>query len=336
MRKLRLLLFPFAGIYYVITLALNKLYDTGMLSSKSFPIPVICVGNLSVGGSGKTPMIEFIIRILKDNHQVAVLSRGYGRTTKGYLDVLPESLAIQVGDEPLQFAQKFKDCIVAVCEDRQEGIKRLLRKTKTPKVILLDDAFQHRKVQAGFYVLLTPYDDLYSNDYLLPAGNLREPRGGASRADVIVVTKCPDTISQKEQLEIREKLAIKSYQKLYFSKINYSKQLYSSDQQLGLQNLKSRKITVVTGIANPKPLLDYVQTKGLSFEHKMYGDHHNFTTSEISELDMVECILTTEKDYMRLQPLLQMKQLFYLPITVTFLGGDEQVSNDIKQFVSTF
>lgn len=335
MRKLRLLLFPFAGVYYAITLARNMLYDAGILSSRTYALPVICIGNLSVGGTGKSPMTEFVIRLLKNKYQVATLSRGYGRASKGYKDVHPHSQATEVGDEPLQFAQKFKDIQVAVCEDRQEGIKRLLSKPTSPQVILLDDAYQHRKVKAGFYIVLTPYGDLYSNDYLLPAGNLREPRGGASRADIVVVTKCPEQVSQQEQRHIEKQLGIRSHQELFFSKIRYSEEVYGSDIQRSLKSLKTTNITLVTGIANPQPLLSYLQAQGLFFSHKAYGDHHNFTNSEIRELEKVDCILTTEKDYVRLRPLLQLKSLFYLPIRVCFLGGDDEISKKIERYVTT-
>ena len=335
MRKLRLLLFPFAGIYYVITLVRNKLYDTGIFKSIKYDVPVICVGNLSVGGTGKSPMTEYIIRLLRDEYKVATLSRGYGRKTRGYKDVSAQSIAANVGDEPLQFAQKFNDIQVAVCEDRQSGMERLLSKEPPPQVIILDDAYQHRKVTAGFNVLLTSYGDLYKDDYLLPAGNLREPRGGALRADVVVVTKCPDVISADEQRDIRSSLAVNAGQEVYFSKIAYDSQIRSQDGEASLHRLKTMNVTLVTGIANPKPLLEYLDAQGLSYFHKSYGDHHNFSAAEITDLEGVECILTTEKDYVRLRPLLSHKQLYYLPIRATFMYNGEDFSMQVKGFVES-
>ncbi|WP_298329049.1 tetraacyldisaccharide 4'-kinase [uncultured Dokdonia sp.] len=336
MRKLRLLLFPVAGIYYLVTLTRNKLYDTGIFKSKKYDIPVICVGNLSVGGTGKSPMTEFVVRLLHHDYNVATLSRGYGRKTKGYLDVHPENQATMVGDEPLQFAQKFKNIQVAVCEDRQTGIQTLLSKVNAPEVVVLDDAYQHRKVEAGFYILLTAYSDLYSNDFLLPAGNLREPRAGASRADVIVVTKCPENLSSQEQASIVDSLNVNKTQQVYFSTISYDEMVYSALGPVPLNRLKVKKVTLVTGIANPKPLSAYLASQGLSFSHEAYGDHHNFTSSEIEILDTLDCILTTEKDYVRLRPLLKMSDLYYLPIKAQFLDGEELLSEEIKNFVSSF
>lgn len=336
MRKLRLLLFPFAGLYYVITLLRSKLYDLNLFSSKEYALPVICIGNLSTGGTGKSPMTEYMIRLLKDDYNLATLSRGYGRSTKGYLDVISSSLATQVGDEPLQFAQKFNDIHVAVCEDRQTGIERLIEKGEKLDCILLDDAYQHRKVKAGFYIVLTSYKDLYSKDYLLPSGNLREPRSGAKRANVVVVTKCPDILSKEEQDQIEKSLSLESNQTLLFSKIVYEQLLYSERGTSQLNSLKTQKVTLVTGIANPKPLEIYLLKQGLLYNHKTYGDHHNFSSSEIEELDQLDCILTTEKDFVRLQPLLKKVKLYYLPIRVKLLDKGDTFKNEIIQYVSSF
>lgn len=336
MRKLRLLLFPFAGVYYLVTLTRNKLFDAGILASKQYDVPVICIGNLSVGGTGKSPMTEYVTRLLKNNYKIATLSRGYGRTTKGYKDVAATSLATEVGDEPLQFAQKFNDIDVAVCENRQVGIATLLNKKQTPEVIILDDAYQHRKVTPGFTVLLTAYNDLYSNDYLLPAGNLREPRSGSQRADVIIVTKCPEYLSKEEQHKIKSNLQPTERQQVFFAKIAYDDCVYSKSGSAQLHSLKVHNVTLITGIANPKPLADYLSSDGLSFEHKSYGDHHNFSSSEIAELEKLDCILTTEKDYVRLRPQLKMKHLYYLPIKVEFLSDAQVFDKKLLDYVASF
>ncbi len=336
MRKFRLLFFPIAGIYFLITLLRNKLYDANILSSKKYSFPIICVGNLSVGGTGKSPMTEYIIRLLLDTYKVATLSRGYGRSTSGYKDVMSSSVVTEVGDEPLQFAQKFKEVSVAVCENRQAGIETLLSKKEKPDLIILDDAFQHRKVKAGLNVLLTAYDDLYCNDYLLPAGGLREPRNGMRRAQVVVVTKCPVSLTTKEKQEIENRLRLNKNQKLFFSKIVYDHQVYSSKGGAQINSLKTKKVTLVTGIANPSPLVKYLSDKGLSFKHKTYKDHHNFSIKEIEELDQLECILTTEKDYVRLQPMLKKAALYYLPIKIEFINKKKCFDTIIVEFVSKF
>ena len=336
MRKLRLLLFPFAGIYYLVTLTRNKLYDTGVFASKKYDVPVICIGNLSVGGTGKSPMTEFVVRLLQHEYNIATLSRGYGRKTKGYLDVKPDNPATMVGDEPLQFAQKFSNIQVAVCEDRQTGIEKLLAEVTAPEVIILDDAYQHRKVEAGFNVLLTSFHELYGNDFLLPAGNLREPRAGASRADIVIITKCPEHITHQKRASIIDLLNLGNNQSVYFSKISYDEQVHYIEGAVPLNRLKVKSVTLVTGIANPKPLSMYLKTQGLSFTHKAFGDHHNFTNTEINELEKLDCILTTEKDYVRLRPLLKMKALYYLPIKAQFFDGEELLSKEIRDFVSNF
>src|SRR5690606_12215617 len=216
MKLLRKILFPFSLLYGGITAQRNWFYDIGLLISKAYDFPVICVGNLSTGGTGKSPMIEFLISFLKDEHKIAVLSRGYKRKTTGFREVLKTSMVEEVGDEPLQFKQKFPEVTVAVCEDRQTGIEKL---QKTAEVILLDDAFQHRKVKASLNILLTSFDKLYSNDCMLPAGNLREPKFGAKRADIIVVTKCPENIENTKMEAIKRRLKPKPHQEIYFSKI---------------------------------------------------------------------------------------------------------------------
>ena len=242
MRQLRKILFPFSAVYYVITLLRNFLYARGILSSKKYDFPLICVGNLSTGGTGKTPMTEYILRLLKDRQTVATLSRGYGRNTKGYITVTPELNAGQVGDEPLQFARKFPNVFVAVCEDRQEGIAQLKTRFPSIKTIILDDAFQHRKVVPSYSIVLTSYNDLYSDDFVLPAGNLREPRYGANRADCIVITKCPSNLSKEERSRIEVQLRLKEGQSVYFSYIRYNEVAISKEDEVSLEVLSSQHV----------------------------------------------------------------------------------------------
>ncbi len=327
MKWLRKLLFPFSILYWGITAVRNKLYDVGWIKSRSYDFPVICVGNLSTGGTGKSPMVEFLIASLKEDWKLAVLSRGYKRKTTGFLEVGLDSTASETGDEPLQFKRKFPDVTVAVCEDRREGIESLKRKSD---LIILDDAFQHRKVQASSYILLTTHDDLYVDDYILPMGNLREAQSGAHRADAIVVTKCPATMTIAQKEEVKRRLNPKADQGLFFAKIDYAREILGVNTVESLGFLKDKKFTLVTGIANPSPLVDFLNSQKLTFEHTAFGDHHNFTSSEISLLDRESLILCTEKDFVRLQPLIVHARLYYLPIRTEFLDdGAEKFLNRI-------
>ena len=312
---LRKLLFPFSAIYYSVTYLRNVLFDLNIIKSSSYNFPVICVGNLNVGGTGKSPMTEYVVKLLKVRHKVAVLSRGYGRNTKGYILLSDSCNSIAVGDEPLQFYSKFNDVAVAVCEDRREGIANLVAEVQ-PEIILLDDAFQHRKVSPGYSILLTAYGDLFVDDFLLPAGNLREPRLGYKRANAIVVTKCPSEISRKHKKEIIERLSPKEHQQVYFSRIVYADYVLNAlKQRLNLIDQKSH-FTLVTGIANPKPLVEFLLAQGLDFEHLNFSDHHNFSEIEITDLAKKFRVITTEKDFMRLRSHLRAEALYYLPITI--------------------
>ncbi|MBO3115858.1 tetraacyldisaccharide 4'-kinase [Winogradskyella sp. DF17] len=313
MKFIRIILFPLVPFYYIVTWLRNIFYDKGWLKSKPYNLPVICVGNLSTGGTGKTPMIEYLVRLLKKEYKVATLSRGYKRKTDGFVVADAEADASSIGDEPYQFYRKFPEIIVAVDADRQNGITQLLTYKDRPDVILLDDAFQHRRVKAGFNILLTSYQKPYTKDFVLPTGNLREPRSGANRADVIIVTKCPIGLEEDEKRRMLSQLSLKAGQDVFFSQINYSEKLKSSKIGLELDDLP--KFTLVTGIANPQPLVEYLTDKGLRFEHIEYRDHHEFKPHDIKMLSEKKLIVTTEKDYVRLSAANELKgKLFYLPI----------------------
>lgn len=331
MKKLRLILWPFAVVYDGITRVRNFCFTKGVFQEREYDFPVIGVGNLSVGGTGKTPVIEYLIRLLQDRYQIATLSRGYGRKTKGYLDVLPENSATEVGDEPLQFARKFNQIQVAVCEKRSLGIERLREKNPVLEVILLDDVYQHRHVKPGFLVMLTAYSDLFYTDFVLPAGNLRESRSGAARADVVVVTKCPLELSKSEQDKIKDRIAQYTEAPVYFAGIAYGMPA-GVDGQLSWDVLKTEPISVVTGIAKPKPFIDYLDRLALDYEHLEFGDHHTFSPAELKALDRKKIILTTEKDYVRLHDKLNNAQLYYLPIAVQFLEKAEAFDNSVLRF----
>lgn len=336
MRRLRLLLFPFSILYGAIVFVRNWMFDKGWLKSTSYDFPVICVGNLSVGGTGKSPMIEYLIRLTKDIYKVATLSRGYKRKTEGFIVANESTTASDIGDEPLQFYSKFGDeIIVSVEAQRTLGIAALRNLPNPPEVILLDDAFQHRKVTAGFNILLTPYNDLYANDFMLPAGDLREPRLGAKRADVIVVTKCPQEVSREEIQRITKKLRPKSGQQVFFTTIMYAENIQNKTESLALSSLQEEEFILVTGIANPTPLLEYFNDEGLQYSHLKYPDHHNFSESEIQTIQQkasTKKILTTEKDFMRLQG--RLDNLYYLPIRVSFLENEAVFHEKVKEFIS--
>jgi len=336
MKLLRKILFPIVPIYYIVTWLRNKCYDLGWKSSKSYETAVICVGNLSTGGTGKTPTIEYLIRLLDGQYKVATLSRGYKRETDGFIVADESATARTIGDEPLQFYNKFENVIVSVNANRQNGIEQLMT-LRQPDVILLDDAFQHRKVKAAFNILLTSYDNLYCDDIVLPTGNLREPRAGAERADIILVTKCPDSLSSSEKSTISKKLKPLEHQHIYFSSISYSETICNQTQTLDIDRLKGKKVTLVTGIANPKPLLEYLTSKSIDFEHMKFNDHHTFTYSEIEELKRKKFVLTTEKDYVRLKGDFKSKdgQLWYFPITFK-IDDSSEFNAQLLSFMSSF
>ena len=313
MKLFRKILYPVVPLYYVVVFLRNKFFDWSIFSSKSYTFPLLCVGNLSVGGTGKTPMIEYLIALLEPKYKLATLSRGYGRKSKGFLIAEPNATSQDIGDEPLQLFNKFKTITVAVDADRQNGLKCLKENYPWVDAVLLDDAFQHRKVTAGFNMLLTAYDQLYCDDGVLPTGNLREPKSGAKRAQVIVVTKCPENLSDLEKTALIKRLNPKSNQAVFFSSIQYSDTLISSDSSRALADLKGTYFTLVTGIANPTPLVKYLKNLGLDFEHLNYKDHHEFSKSELELIHSKSIVVTTEKDFSRLNKDAN-DSIFYLPI----------------------
>lgn len=331
MQVLRKLLFPFSLVYALIVFLRNRLYDSGILRSKSFDTKTICVGNLSVGGTGKTPMIALLVRLIGNDYQTAILSRGYKRKSKGFLLATEATMVEDLGDEPFQLKSNFPTIAVAVDANRRNGITQLEKFIK-PEVILLDDAFQHRKVKPGFNILLTAFDSLYVEDWYLPTGNLRDSKREARRADVIIVTKCPVELSEAERNEIRIKLNPSRQQKVLFSFLSYNKNLKGNGVFNSLDALRNQHITLVTGIANPIPLLTFLRNEGLSFDHYEFRDHHFFTEKEILMLREKKCILTTEKDYVRLKD--SVPRLQYIEVSHQFfVEGHEYLKEELQQFM---
>ncbi len=329
-----LILAPFSWLYGAVMRFRNFLYDKGWKRTYSFDHAVVSVGNLSVGGTGKSPMIEYLVRLLSNDYSIAILSRGYGRKTKGFRLADDSDNASTIGDEPFQFYKKFKGKVeIAVCEDRVEGINQLLTLKKSIRVILLDDAFQHRRVKPLFSILLTDFAKPFFNDFILPRGRLRESRKGSSRANVIVVTKCT---SMPGETETNYKSEIQSYSQVkpvFFSTIGYNKPISLVNAQI------NKDVIVVTGIANSKPLVDHVSEKINLRYHFDFADHHVYSTKEVEEiqqraLTFQASILTTEKDFAKLEGIVDKKLWFYLPIETRFLNNgsefDKMVVDKIK------
>lgn len=332
---LRKLLFPFAILYGLVTGIRNFLYEAGIFKSATFNLPVIAVGNLSVGGTGKSPQIEYLVRLLSDRYHVAILSRGYKRKSEGFVLADAQSTAETLGDEPFQFYRKFPNTMVAVDADRRNGIAKLLSQTRKPEVILLDDAFQHRKVKAGLYILLTAYGDLYSDDFMLPTGNLRETRNGANRAQIVIVTKCPKNLSDSKQRSIAEKLGLRQGQELYFTFIDYDDKVYSHSEMLEVSALRGTSKILLAGIAKPEPFFDYL--KGSEDTILEFPDHHHFSDSDIKNIRQASNgrkIITTEKDFGRLNNS-GLEQLYYLPIKSTFISDGGKFAQTILDFVKS-
>ncbi len=334
MNFLRKILFPFSILYGCIMAIRNFLFDKGILRSYSFEVPVIAVGNLSVGGTGKTPQIEYLIRLLAQNYKIATLSRGYKRKSEGFVLADANSTAEILGDEPFQIHQKFPQIKVAVDADRKNGIEKLLSLEDKPEVILLDDAFQHRRVKAGFYILLSAYDDLFCDDFLLPTGNLRESRKGAKRANVIIITKCPKDLSEIAQQNIKNKIGLEV--PIYFSYIDYDDMVYNPNESKKVSEIKLLDKLVIAGIAKPEPFFNYLEVS--RDDCLVYPDHHFFTEKDLNQIERKannKVIITTEKDFVRLMQHHWKTSIYYLPIKSSFLTKREELDNKILNYVGT-
>ncbi len=334
MNFLRKILFPFSILYGCIMAIRNFLFDKGILRSYSFEVPVIAVGNLSVGGTGKTPQIEYLIRLLAQNYKIATLSRGYKRKSEGFVLADANSTAEILGDEPFQIHQKFPQIKVAVDADRKNGIEKLLSLEDKPEVILLDDAFQHRRVKAGFYILLSSFDDLFCDDFLLPTGNLRESRKGAKRADVIIITKCPKDLSEIKQQNIKNKIGLEV--PIYFSYIDYDDMVYNPNESKKVSEIKLLDKLVIAGIAKPEPFFNYLEVS--RDDCLVYPDHHFFTEKDLNQIERKannKVIITTEKDFVRLMQHHWKTSIYYLPIKSSFLTKREELDNKILNYVGT-
>ncbi|MBC8300362.1 MAG: tetraacyldisaccharide 4'-kinase [Pelagibacterales bacterium] len=334
MKMIKKILFWILSIpFLLVTSIRNFLYNIGVIKSHQFNIPIISIGNLDLGGSGKSPSIEYLVRLLSNNYKVAVLSRGYGRKSTGFILADSNSDAGIIGDEPMQYYRKFKNIIVSVDSNRVRGINKLIKLNSKPEIVLLDDAYQHRRVKPGMSILLTKFNDLYSEDNIFPLGNLRESKRNANRADVIIVTKCDKNINKDQKRHIIQKLNIGDNQKIYFSSIKYSKMVYDKESSKPLSEFKNIKFTLVTGIADSSHLINYLNDSGYNFNHILFKDHHDFSNSDIIKIDRNNLIITTEKDYVKLFTKIT-SSLYYLPIEF-IIDNEVDFSKQILDYIQT-
>lgn len=348
LKSFRILLFPFAIIYWFIIFIRNKLYDKKILSTASFGLPLICVGNLSVGGTGKSPMVELLVRNLKDEFKVATLSRGYKRKTKGYALANENSSALEIGDEPMQFKIKFPGVAVAVGEERLDAIPQLLHDRPDTQCIILDDAFQHRAIKAGLNILLTEHKNLFTRDFYLPTGDLRDLKSSYKRTEIIVVTKCDPELTEEERRELIDEIKPLSTQHIFFTANKYG-ELYHIVAKENKRTLNPEtEVLLVTGIANPQPLKDLLTEHAETFYMLHYPDHHIFTIDDWKDIkrrfDKMESnqkiILTTEKDAVRLAKFgeqLKDVPLYVIPLEHNFLFNEkDRFLALVKEFIKNF
>ncbi|MEP6746232.1 MAG: tetraacyldisaccharide 4'-kinase [Bacteroidota bacterium] len=347
LKPIRILLFPLSLIYFAIIFLRNRMFDRGIFKSASFNLPLICVGNIAAGGTGKSPMTEYLVKELKSHFKIATLSRGYKRKTSGYALANENSNALEIGDEPMQFHLKFPDVPIAVGEARIEAIPQLLHDRPDTQAIILDDAFQHRSVKAGLNIVLTDCNNLYTRDWYLPTGDLRDEKASIKRAQIIIVTKCKPGLSPEEKEAVAEELEPEKNQAVFFTSIRYG-QPYHIISKKPAHVSASVEVLLVTGIANPAPLKHLLQEKSKTYYEMAYNDHHIFSIDDLKDIQKrfgainapYKIILTTEKDAVRLvkfeQELADMP-LYVVPIELEFLFNDAHRFNGlIGTFIKDF
>lgn len=347
LKPIRILLFPLSLVYALVIIVRNWCYDRRIFHSTTFNLPIICVGNLAVGGTGKSPMVEQLIWMLKDHYSIAVLSRGYKRKTRGYALANDFTSALDIGDEPMQFHRKFPDVAIAVGEERIAAIPQLLHDRPATRVILLDDAFQHRAVRAGCNILLTDYSNLFTRDWWLPSGDLRDAPSGNRRADIIVVTKCPEDLSEDERRSVAMEIDPLAHQQLFFSAIRYGDPYHIVRQTTTVID-EEVEVLLVSGIANPAPLKHWLDKHSRTYYEMAYSDHHIFSIDDLQAMIRrfgsiaaeKKIIVTTEKDAVRLVKFKQELEewpIYVLPITTRILfGDDDRFKSIVFNFINTF
>lgn len=351
-RLFRLLLLPFSFVYGMAMLIRNKMFDWKLKKSHEFDLPVISVGNITVGGTGKTPHVEYLLELLQDKYKVATLSRGYKRQTKGYVLADENCNPATIGDEPFQIHSKFPGVMVAVCESRVTGIKSIVEANKNINTIILDDAFQHRYVKPGMSILLVDYNRPIHRDFVFPAGNMRESFYARKRADIVIITKVPSHINTTQINRLKKQLHLTRHQKLFFSAFEYGNlipvfsEAEHTNEVISLENL-NKSVLLVTGIAEPAPLVNYFHKKEIPTNLLQFRDHHDFTDADIrkisNELEKIDghnkIIITTEKDAVRIKhiqniPYELIKKIYYIPVKVKILEGKQnEFENKIIEYV---
>lgn len=347
LRSFRLVLLPISLLYWLAIYIRNLLYDKQLIRSATFGLPLISVGNLAIGGTGKSPMVEYLVSLLKSHYQVATLSRGYRRRTKGYALATPESTALDIGDEPLALYRKFPDIPIAVGEERLLAIPELLHDHPTIQAILLDDAFQHRTIEAGLNILLTEYNNLFTRDFYLPTGDLRDLKRRYKEAEIIVVTKCKEALSEFEKNKLILEINPVAEQKIFFTKLSYGTPYHLFDKTP--VSLSSQlEVLLVTGISNPVPLKKWVESQTQSYQLLQYRDHHIFTLEDLRDIKKEfqklatsqSLILTTEKDAVRLEKFAEDFKglpIFVVPIRHEFLFNEQtEFDHTVISFLENF
>jgi len=356
LKSFRILLLPFSLLYWLGIAIRNWLFDKNVFKSTRFGLPLICVGNLSVGGTGKSPMVEYLVEMLKDKFRVATLSRGYKRKTKGYALANKTTTALEIGDEPMQFHLKYPGIPVAVGEERIVAIPQLLHDRPETQAIILDDAFQHRTVEAGLNILLTDYNNLFTRDFYLPTGDLRDLKSSYKRAQIIIITKCKPNLSLESRQKLINEIKLLPHQHIYFTAIEYG-YLYHITTGEKITLNPETEVLLVTGIANPRPLKKMLEEHSNSYHMLQYSDHHIFTIDDLNDIikrfeklettnkqnTLSKIILTTEKDAVRLVKFnkeIAELPLYVIPVRHQFLFNeaevfDKQVTAFIQKFKKT-
>jgi tetraacyldisaccharide 4'-kinase len=347
LRSFRILLLPFSLLYGIAIIIRNFLYNKKILRSAQFNLPIICVGNLVIGGTGKSPMVEYLLELLHKKFRIATVSRGYKRKTKGYALANENSTALEIGDEPMQFHVKFPGLPVAVGEERVVAIPQLLHDKPNTEAIILDDAFQHRAIKAGLNILLTDYSDLFVYDFFFPTGGLRDQKVSAKRAEIVIVTKCPPKLDEDEKEQIRKQLNLNDRQKIFFTTIEYQVPYRILDHHIKPISIND-EILLVYAIANPRPLKEYISENVAAYEEISFGDHHIFSIDDLRDINKKfeaiksnnKFILTTEKDAMRLlkfKEQLTNMPLYVLPVKHAFLFNESGIFNEtVIDFIAQF
>ena len=331
MKKFKILLYPISLIYGLLVGIRNIFFDIGILDSKIYKIPTIGIGNLSIGGTGKSILVDYLINLFKSNYTITTLSRGYNRDTKGFVHANSKSTAYEIGDEPFQFYSKHPEINVVVCEDRRKGMNIILKKLPQTELCIWDDIYQHRFVKPGLMILTTTYDEPYTRDKILPLGNLRESISSSKRADIVLINKCPENISNLKREKFTNSLNLFEHQKVYYSSLTYSEKIKSKSTSLNLNDLEINDFILITGIADSSYLVKFLKDRELSFTHLKYKDHYNYSKSSIDKIKRIsdgKYILTTEKDFGKLKLKIDSNNLFYIEVSVKFLNDSNELEFD--------